>query len=107
MSTVYEMRDSLREVLAYCDELGYELGLVGLLAEDAIEKFEAEETFCTYCGGNDSTPQGHCQDCSRPSEQKAADLIKAALNMVDVKGRYHSEIAMNRLIEAAENYRSK
>lgn len=33
--------------------------------------------------------------------------IAAALNMVDVKGRHHSEITMNRLIEAAKNYRGK
>lgn len=34
------------------------------------------------------------------------ELVEAALNMVDVKGRHHSEIAMNRLIEAAKKYRS-
>lgn len=32
-------------------------------------------------------------------------LIIAALNMVDVKGRHHSEIAMDRLIEEVRAYR--
>lgn len=35
------------------------------------------------------------------------ELVDAALNMVDVKGRHHSEMAMNRLIEAAKAFRAQ
>lgn len=35
------------------------------------------------------------------------ELIQAAINLVNVKGRHHSEIAMNRLIDAVKAYREQ
>lgn len=43
----------------------------------------------------------------RYRDSQTHELIEAALNMVDVKGRHHSEIAMARLIEAAKKYREQ
>jgi hypothetical protein len=38
---------------------------------------------------------------------KYAPLVEAAINMVEVKGRHHSEIAMKRLIEAVRAYKEE
>lgn len=36
---------------------------------------------------------------------EAYDVVRAAENMVDVRGRFHSELAMRNLIEKVKNYR--
>lgn len=42
----------------------------------------------------------------RAYSRAAQELIDAGINMVNVKGRHHSELAMNRLIEAVKEYRA-
>ncbi len=84
---------------------------------DAAEEFrrlltnpaaEAQALACQYC---DNTGNGHSINAvqTKPLDnwRSSRELIDAALNMVDVKGRHHSEIAMNRLIEAAKTYRKE
>lgn len=50
-------------------------------------------------------PQIRLADLMRKRIEANDALIEAALNMVDVKGRHHSEIPMNRLIEASKEFR--
>jgi hypothetical protein len=39
-------------------------------------------------------------------EYKVTQVVEAAKNLVKVKGRYHSELAYNRLVDAVNNLES-
>lgn len=43
---------------------------------------------------------------NRVYERAAQRVIDAGINMVNVKGRHHSELAMNQLIDAVKEYRA-